>query len=81
VPRQQYRVVLQGDAPLHRHLLPRGDLAIEVQGPVHDMALQRDYDAIRGNELVLLGWRVLEIRPGMTDEEIVDQIRRALSPV
>ncbi len=77
LPRQQYRVVVQGKRRYIDLCYPEIMLAIEVQGPVHDTAWQEDYDAIRGNELVLLGWRVLEITLGMTDEEIVDQIRRA----
>jgi very-short-patch-repair endonuclease len=81
LPRQQYRVVLQGKRRYIDICYPEIMLAIEVQGPHHDMAWQEDYDAIRGNELVLLGWRVIEITPGMTDDEIVDQIRRALDLV
>ncbi len=81
LPRQQHRVVLQGKRRYIDICYPEIMLAIEVQGPQHDMAWQEDYDAIRGNELVLLGWRVIEITPGMTDDEIVDQIRRALLPV
>lgn len=81
LPRQQYRVVLQGKRRYIDLCYPEIMLAIEVQGPAHDMAWQQDYDAIRGNELVLLGWRVIEIRPGMSDDVIVDQIRRALGPL
>ncbi len=78
LPRQQYRVEVQGRRRYIDLAYPAQHIAIEVQGPAHQWKSRYDDDRIRINEIVLLGWRPLEIIPAMSDAEIVDQIRRAL---
>lgn len=78
LPSQQFRVELQGRRRYIDLAWPDHKLAIEVQGPTHREKSRYDDDRIRMNELVLLGWRPLEIVPAMSDDSIVDQLRRAL---
>lgn len=81
LPRQQFRVELQGRRRYIDLAYPEQKIAIEVQGPTHREQGRYDEDRVRVNELVLLGWRPLEVVPAMADAQIVDQIRRALAPL
>jgi hypothetical protein len=79
-PVRQHRVV----RPDGRHAFidlsyPLHLLAIEADGWAHH-GQRRDFDRdrIRRNDLVLLGWRVLNITSAMTDERIATTIAAAL---
>jgi hypothetical protein len=55
-------------------------LAIELDGwAEHGLRAAFDADRMRGNELVLAGWRLLRFTWSMTDEEIVAAIASAIA--
>jgi hypothetical protein len=54
-------------------------LALEAQGfDAHGRRAQFDADALRGNELQLAGFRVLEFTSAFTDRQIAQQVAEAL---
>jgi very-short-patch-repair endonuclease len=58
---------------------PDALLALEAQGfDVHGRRSQFDADALRGNELQLAGFRVLEFTSAFTDRQIAQQVAEAL---
>lgn len=78
LPRQQFRIELRGRRRYIDLAYPDRKLGIEVQGPIHREQSRYDDDRVRMNELVIAGWRPLEITPAMSDAEILDQLQRAL---
>lgn len=44
-------------------------LIVEIDGMSHDVAEQRDYDAVRTSRLNELGWRVLRLRDSLVLSE------------
>jgi very-short-patch-repair endonuclease len=58
---------------------PDASLVLEAQGfDVHGRRGQFDADALRGNELQLAGFRVLEFTSAFTDRQIAEQVAAAL---
>jgi very-short-patch-repair endonuclease len=58
---------------------PDALLALEAQGfDAHGRRAQFDADALRGNELQLAGFRVLEFTSAFTDRQIAEQVAEAL---
>jgi very-short-patch-repair endonuclease len=79
LPRQQYRVVIEGRRRYIDLAYPDLKLAIEIDSwAYHRFRSSFDGDRARDNELVVLGWYVLRITDRMTDAEIVAVVRRAL---
>lgn len=59
---------------------PQAKVAIECDGwAEHGLRAAFDADRVRGNELVLAGWRLLRFTWTMTDDEIVAAIAAALA--
>ena len=55
-------------------------LAIELDGwEEHGLRSAFDADRVRGNELVLAGWRLLRFTWSMTDAEIVAAVAVAIA--
>ncbi len=58
---------------------PHASLALEAQGfDAHGRRGQFDADALRGNELQLAGFRVLEFTSAFTDRQVAEQVAEAL---
>lgn len=78
-PTQQHRVTVHGRRCRIDLAYPSLLLAIEVDGwESHGTRTAFDGDRARRNELEAAGWHVLDVTSAMTDDEIVDVVRRAL---
>jgi len=79
LPVPQYRVTLDGRERRIDLCYPKRWLALEAQGfETHGLRHRFDDDALRGNELQLAGFRVLEFTSAFTDWQIASQVARAL---
>jgi hypothetical protein len=79
LPVPQHEIVVEGRVRRIDHSYPERKLALEAQGyAYHGGRSQFDADAMRGNELRLAGWSVLEFTSAFTDWQIADQVARAL---
>jgi hypothetical protein len=78
-PVAQFRVVVNGRERRIDLAYPPSLLALEAKGfEYHGLRDRFDEDALRGNELQLAGWRVLEFTSAFTDWQIATQVARAL---
>jgi very-short-patch-repair endonuclease len=78
-PVRQHRVVVAGHERRIDLAIPNARLALEAHGfEYHGLRSRFDADALRGNELELAGWRVLEFTTAFDDWMIASQIARAL---
>lgn len=80
-PQRQVRFVRAGGRVGYIDLAyPEAMVAIELDGwAEHGLRSAFDADRIRGNELVLAGWRLLRFTWSMTDDEICAAISAALT--
>lgn len=79
VPRQHLRVSVGGRRGYVDLAYPEHRVAIEVDSwRYHGDRTAFERDRIKGNALVLAGWRVLRVTELMTDQQIVDLVRAAL---
>jgi very-short-patch-repair endonuclease len=79
LPRQQHRVVVDGRRYRVDLAYPELLVAIECDGfRWHAQRSDWDRDLRRQNDLVRTGWRVLRITAAMSDEEILDAVRRTV---
>lgn len=82
LPVQQHPVVAGGRRRRIDLAYPHLMIAIELDGwDAHGVRSAFDDDRARGNELVILGWQVVHLTSRMTDEEMVDAVRRLLARV
>jgi hypothetical protein len=80
LPVPQHRVVVGGRKRRIDLAYPEHRLAIEADGfDTHRTRSAFDDDRLRGNEMVLAGYRPLHFTSRMTDEQIADHVRRALT--
>jgi hypothetical protein len=78
-PVSQYRQVVGGRARRIDHCYPDRCLALEAKGFEYHGGRERfDDDALRGNELLLAGYRVLTFTSAFTDVQIARQVAAAL---
>jgi hypothetical protein len=79
LPRQQLRVSVNGRRGRIDLAYPEHRLAIEVDSwAYHRSRTAFVRDRIKGNDLVLLGWRLVRIVDGMTDGDIAALVAHAL---
>jgi hypothetical protein len=79
LPVAQHQVCVGGRNRRIDLCYPEEFLALEAQGfDTHGMRHRFDDDALRGNELQLAGFRVLEFTSAFTDQEIARQVAVAL---
>ena len=79
LPGQQVRVTVGGRRCYLDLAYVEIRLAIEIDSwAYHRFRSAFDGDRAKGNELLLLGWRVLRLTDAMSDAQVVDDRRRAL---
>jgi hypothetical protein len=79
VPVAQHQVLVNGRKRWIDLCYTDALLAIEAKGfDTHRMRSSFDSDALRGNELLLAGFRVLEFTSAFTDWQIASQVAQAL---
>jgi hypothetical protein len=79
LPVAQFRVTVNGRERKIDLAYPPRLLALEAKGfEYHGLRDRFDDDALRGNELQLAGWRVLEFTSAFTDWQIAEQVAQAL---
>jgi hypothetical protein len=80
LPVPQHEVIVAGRIRRIDQCYPRVKLAIEAKGfAFHGMRSRFDDDALRGNELLLAGFRVLEFTSAFDDWTIASHVAQALS--
>jgi hypothetical protein len=80
LPVPQFRVMVGGRERWIDLCYPSRCLALEAQGfETHGLRHRFDDDALRGNELQLAGFRVLEFTSAFTDWQIASQVARAVA--
>jgi very-short-patch-repair endonuclease len=79
LPVTQYRIVIGGRERRIDFCYPDRMIALEAQGyEMHGRRERFDADALRGNELLLAGFRVLQFTSAFTDRLIATQVASAL---
>lgn len=81
-PVQQHPVRIKGRRCRIDLAYPSLMIAIELDGwDAHGVYSAFHADRARRNELTILGWQVLQLTSQMTDDEMVDHVRRLLASV